>query len=56
MTKALLERVFTVKAFVRAGLMAASPGWIGAAHSQTQIYQTPAHNFYQNNWMAGGGG
>ncbi len=25
---------------------------VGAASSQTQ-YRTPAHNFYQNNWMSG---
>jgi hypothetical protein len=24
----------------------------GAANAQTQ-YRTPAHNFYQNNWMSG---
>ena len=27
---------------------------IGAANAQTQVYHAPAHNYYQNKWMAGG--
>jgi hypothetical protein len=26
---------------------------ITGANAQSQSYQTPAHNYYQNNWMAG---
>jgi hypothetical protein len=28
----------------------------GALSAQAANYRTPPHNFYQNNWMAGGGG
>jgi hypothetical protein len=26
---------------------------VGGANAQSQPYQTPAHNYYQNNWMSG---
>ncbi len=29
---------------------------VGAANAEPHSYRAPAHNFYQNNWMAGGGG
>jgi hypothetical protein len=54
MTHAIFRQVFSAKALIRAGVMALSLSSIGAAHSQT--YHTPAYNFHQNNWMAGGGG
>ena len=27
---------------------------IGAANAQIQAYHAPAHNYYQNKWMASG--
>ena len=27
---------------------------VAAAHGQATPYHTPANNYYQNNWMAGG--
>jgi hypothetical protein len=29
---------------------------VGAVNAHAGTYRAPAHNFYQNNWMAGGGG
>jgi hypothetical protein len=49
-----IKRFVTVKTLIRAAFTAMSIASIGAAHSEQ--YHAPAHNFYQNNWMAGGGG
>jgi hypothetical protein len=41
--------------FVAVGLSAVAVG-LGAGASQTAeilAYHTPAHNYYQNNWMSG---
>jgi hypothetical protein len=43
--------VLTVKTLIRAGFMALSLSSIAAAHSETAPFHTPAHNFYQNDWM-----
>jgi hypothetical protein len=44
---------FTVKILIRVAFTALSLNSIGIAHSAAP-YQAPAHNYYQNNWMAGG--
>jgi hypothetical protein len=51
-----LARSVSVKILIRAIFTVLSLGAIGVAHSQTAQYRTPVHNYYQNNWMAGGGG
>jgi hypothetical protein len=43
-----------MKTLIRAAFTVLSLG-VAAAHGQTAAYHTPAHNYYQNNWMAGGG-
>jgi hypothetical protein len=50
----IFGRVFTIKMLIRAAFTALSISLIGVAHSEP--YHTPTHNFYQNNWIAGGGG
>jgi hypothetical protein len=45
-------RFFTVKTLIRVALTTLTLNSIGTAHSAAP-YQTPAHNYYQNNWMAG---
>ena len=42
-----------MKNMILAALAALSLG-VGAANVQAASYHAPAHNFYQNNWMAGG--
>ena len=54
MANAMFGRVFTAKTLIRVAFTALSLSSIGVAHSQTS-YQAPAHNYYQNNWIAGGG-
>ena len=46
-----MTHFLTMKTLIRAGFMALSISSIAAAHSETARFQTPAHNFYQNNWM-----
>jgi hypothetical protein len=43
-------RILTPKTFIRGALTALSIASIGVA--QAEQYRAPAHNFYQNNWMA----
>jgi hypothetical protein len=49
---AMFGSIFTTKTLIRVALTAISLNSIGIAHSATP-YQTPAHNYYQNNWTAG---
>ncbi len=53
MTHIILGHLFTTKTLIRAAFTALSLSSIGVAHSQT-TYHTPAHNYYQNNWMSQG--
>jgi hypothetical protein len=46
----------TAKILIRAAFTALSFCAIGVAHSQPPRYHAPAQNFYQNNFMEGGGG
>ena len=55
LTHEMLKRLFTVKTLIRAAFTVLSLSSIGIAHSQS-AYHAPAHNYHQNNWMAGGGG
>jgi len=53
MARNIVERLFTAKTLIRVAFTALSLSLIGVAHSETR-YQTPSHNYYQNNWMSGG--
>jgi hypothetical protein len=44
-----------MKSRILAAFVALTVG-AGALNAQAAAYHAPAHNFYQNNWMAGGGG
>ena len=44
--------IFTTKMLIRVAFTVISLNSIAIAHSATP-YQAPAHNYYQNNWMAG---
>jgi hypothetical protein len=44
-----------MKTRILVALIALSLGVV-TANAQSQQYRAPAHNFYQNNWMGGGGG
>jgi hypothetical protein len=52
MKQGMFGRFFTVKTLIRVAFTALSLNSIGVAHSAVP-YQAPAHNYYQNNWMAG---
>lgn len=56
MTHAMFGRAVTAKTIILAAFTALNLGAIGSAHSQPSTYHAPSHNYYQNNWMAGGGG
>ncbi len=56
MNKARLGRALTLKTLIRSAFAAVSLISTGIAQSQRSTYQAPAHNYYQNNWLAGGGG
>ena len=47
----MFERFFSVNTLIRVAFIALSLNSIGIAHSAAP-YHTPAHNYYQNNWMA----
>jgi hypothetical protein len=49
----MFGRFFTVNTLIRVAFATLSLNSIGVAQSATP-YTTPAHNYYQNNWMAGG--
>lgn len=51
-----LVRSVTVKILIRAAFTALSLAAMSVAYAQTTQYRTPVHNYYQNNWMEGGGG
>jgi hypothetical protein len=53
MAQLMFGRLFTVKTLIRVAFTVLSLNAIGIAHSATP-YRAPAHNYYQNNWMAGG--
>jgi hypothetical protein len=53
MAQVMFGRLFTVKTLIRVAFTVLSLNSIGIAHSATP-YQAPTHNYYQNNWMAGG--
>jgi hypothetical protein len=42
-----------MKTLIRAAFTVLSLG-IAAAQAQPSHYNTPSHNYYQNNWMASG--
>ena len=42
-----------MKTLIRAAFTVLSLG-IATAHAESSHYQTPANNYYQNNWMASG--
>jgi hypothetical protein len=52
MRHGMFGRFFTVNTLIRVAFTALSLNSIGIAQSATP-YQTPPHNYYQNNWMAG---
>ncbi len=56
MNYATLGRRFTLKFLTRLAFAPLSLISTGIAHSQPATYQAPSHNYYQNNWLAGGGG
>jgi hypothetical protein len=41
-----------MKAIILAVVVAVGLG-AGVAHANAHTYRTPAHNYYQNNWMSG---
>ncbi|MGD0108187.1 MAG: hypothetical protein ABSC06_29755 [Rhodopila sp.] len=45
-----------MKSMILAAFAALSLTSAGVAHSQAASYHPPQYNYYQNNWMAGGGG
>jgi hypothetical protein len=49
MMHAIFERVFTMKALIRAAFTVLSLASIGAAHSQATSYHTPVNIAYQTN-------
>jgi hypothetical protein len=49
---AMFGFIFTTKMLIRVAFTVISLNSIAIAHSATP-YQAPAHNYYQNNWMAG---
>jgi hypothetical protein len=54
--KASLGRALTLKTLILGAFAAISLISTGLAQSKPSTYQTPPHNYYQNNWLAGGGG
>jgi hypothetical protein len=52
MTHEAFGPLLTVKTLVRVAFFALSVSSIGVAKSQPSSYHTPAHNYYQNNWMS----
>jgi hypothetical protein len=49
---AMFGSIFTTKMLIRVAFTVVSLNSIAIAHSATP-YQAPAHNYCQNNWMAG---